>query len=293
MLTKGQGLYDFREIIDGKTEKPIAARLIISLETLYKALFGPLVNENGYGIRGAGDILKEAKKDVMPIIDGKVPMPRAYASVQRKKDGGKTIQAIISGEPIKVYRKMTGARDALVVDLDYFFFPAIQKNIGHKANDLFIHQIAGLTAFLQYGRYLVNQENKKTGTKKSLVNAMAARKILLAAQAAYELRYFAPEIVKKTALGRTNILLRRSAVANLYPSAVDLSTGWIRYKDFSDAVSLSGQYFRTAIKETGIEEHLFDTEGTILIPASEKAAEFPEESPNTVYIKADPARRTE
>lgn len=283
MLTKGQGLFDYREIIDGKTGKAVSARIILSLETLYKALFGPLVNENGYAIHGAGDILKEAKKEIMPIINGQVPMPRAYASVQKIKNGQR-IEAVISGEPIHVYRKTTGARDALVIDLDYFFFPAIEKKGRFTANDLYIHQVAGMTAFMQYGRYLVNQSNNKPG---NLVGALAARKILLAAQAAYELRYFAPEIVKKTAQGRTNIALRRDAIQDLYPSAVDKKTGWIRFSDFSNAVSEAGRYFRAAMNETGITDHLLNSEESILIPAEDRGAEFPRESPKIVYIKAD------
>lgn len=283
MLTKGQGLYDYREQLDGNTGEPTCARIILSVETMYKALLGPLVNENGYALRGAGDIVKEAKKEVMPIINGQVTMPRAFASIQKIKDGRK-IEAVISGEPIRVYRKMTGARDALVIDLDYFFFPAIEKKRGKTANDLFIHQVAGMTAFLQYGRYLVNQSENKPG---NMINALAARKILLAAQAAYELRYFAPEIVKETAGGRTNIALRRDAIPELYPSAIDRKTGRIRFKDFSDAVAASGRYFRAAMDETGIADQLLNSEGAILVPAENKGAEFPPETPKIVYIKAD------
>jgi hypothetical protein len=284
MLTKGQGLFDYREIIDGKTGEAVSARIILSIETLYKALFGPLVNKNGYAIRGAGDIVKEAKKAVMPIINGEIAMPRAYASIQKKKKNGEKIEAVISGEPIHVYRKLTGARDALVIDLDYFFFPAIEKKRGDTANDLFIHQVAGMTTFMQYGRYLVNLKNKKPG---NLIGALSARKILLAAQAAYELRYFAPEIVKKNSLGRTNIALRRDAIQDLYPSAVNKKTGWIRFSDFSNAVSEAGQYFRAAMNETGITDILLNSEEEILIPAEDRGAEFPREFPKIVYIKAD------
>jgi len=131
MITSGKGLYDCRELVtrDRKTGKEdvVGARVIISMETLYKAAFGSLVNHNGRAIHGAGDIVEAAKEHIMPIIDGKVAMPRAYASVKKlDKKTGETIEAVIEGEPIKVYRKMSGDRDALIVDLDYFFFPAIE-----------------------------------------------------------------------------------------------------------------------------------------------------------------------
>lgn len=281
MLTTGQGLYDKRELIDSQTGQPTCARIILSMDTLYKALFGPLVNDKGRALDGAGEIVKEAKKKVIPILNGEVAMPRAYASIQKIKDN-KTIEAVIEGEPIHVYRQVSGARDALVIDLDYFFFPAIEKDRGMTATDLFIHQIAGMTAFLQYGRFLVGQKEKRAG----LVQTLAARKILLAAQAAYELRYFAPEIVRKNLKGRINIALRRGGVKDLHPSAVDTS-GRIRFKDFSIAVAQAGQYFRAAMEETEITNLLRDKTDKILIPAIDKGAEFPPERPKIVYIKAD------
>ena len=285
MITNGKGLYDCKELVtrDMKTkeEEKVGARVIISLDTLYKAAFGALVNDNGRAIRGAGEIVEEAKEKIMPIIDGKVPMPRAYASIQKiDRKTGETIEAVIEGEPIRVYRKVSGARDALIVDLDYFFFPAIEKGENLKAGDLYIHQVAGLTSFLQFGAKIY-REGKKTGS----IDVTTARKIILAAQAAYELRYFAPDIVKENQSGRFNISLRRRAVGDLYPSAIS-NQGRIRFKEFSDAVSLAGQYYNKAIEATGIKDELIKR-GKIIIPATERGAEFPENHPQIVYIKAD------
>jgi hypothetical protein len=285
MITNGKGLYDCKELVtrDLKTgkEDKVGARVIISLDTLYKAAFGALVNDNGRAIHGAGEIVEEAKEKIMPIIDGKVPMPRAYASVQKvDRETGETIEAVIEGEPIRVYRKVSGARDALIVDLDYFFFPAIEKGDILKACDLYIHQVAGLTSFLQLGAKI-----QRGGNKSGSIDVTTARKIILSAQAAYELRYFAPDIVKENQSGRINISLRRGAVGDLYPSAIS-SQGRIRFKEFSDAVSLAGQYYNKAIEATGIKDELIKR-GKIIIPATERGAEFPKEHPQLVYIKAD------
>jgi len=288
MITNGVGLYDYQELItrDLKTgeENKVGARVIISLETLYKAAFGSLVDHNGRAIYGAGDIVDAAKDHIIPIINGIVPMPRAYASVQKvNHESGEKIEAVIAGKPIHVYRQLSGAQDALIVDLDYFFFPAVVKGDGKlSAKEMFIHQVAGLTSFLQLGSK-IHSEGKKSG-----IDVTTARKIILAAQAAYELRFFAPDIVKENQLGRVNIVLRRGAVENLYPSAVD-SHGYIRFKKFSNAVSLAGQYFKHAIHETGIMNEL-KKRGKILIPAIDKGAEFPKDHPQKVYIKADKAK---
>jgi hypothetical protein len=288
LTTNAAGLYDWRALTDSKTGKAVSARITISIETLYKAAFGPLVNDRGRALDGAGDIVQEAKDKINPIIDGLVAMPRAYASIHKKRaEDGSIIEAIIEGEPIHVYRKMSGARDALIIDLDYFFFPAIEKNDGTlKTNDQFLHMVAGLTSFLQLGRLLEGRE-KRPG--ESLPEVLTARRILLSAQAGYELRYFSPFIAKENASGRMNIALRRGSVADLYPAAVDKRPdGQRRYRfgEFSKAVACSGRYFRAAMKATGIEDALIKN-GKVIVPATEKGAEFPEMKPNIVYIKAD------
>ena len=227
-------------------------------------------------------------------------MPRAYASIHKniyqtnvkgkllKDKNGKfifshTAEAIVEGEPVRIYRKVSGARDALIIDLDYFFFPAIETDGELRMKDQYLHQVAGLTSFLQLGSK-IQSRGKKQG-----IGVLTARKIMLAAQAAFELWTFAPGIVKENQSGRFNISLRRQAVGDLYPSAVDKGTGRIRFKEFSDAVSLAGQYFNNAIEATEIKDELLKHE-KILIPAIEKGAEFPEEHPQIVYIKADSAK---
>ena len=239
MLTNKQGLYDYRELgsRDPKTGKweITGARIICSLSTLYKAAFGPLVNHNGNAIDGAGEIIREAKKKIMPIVNGEISMPRAYASIKNKKKqkDGKTkeINAVIEGCPLHIYRKVSGAKDVLVIDLDYFFFPCRVDNEAWKVkkDNPYIHRVAGQTAFMQLGSML---ENK--GGKQSPIKIDTAIKIITAAQAAFEMQYFAPGIVKETGAGRINISLRRKAIKNLYPSAVQTTKENKEYIQYSD-----------------------------------------------------------
>ena len=297
---QNKGLFEWYELqsismTTGIIEKT-GARIVLSTDTLRKAMFGSLVDHNGRAIHGAGDIVGDAWEKIQPILDGKVPMPRAYASIRKNiyqanekgklikdKKGNyifdRTIEALVEGEPIRVYRKMSGARDALIIDLDYFFFPAVESNGELKMKEQYLHQVAGLTSFLQLGSK-IQSKGKKQG-----IDVLNARKIILAAQAAFELWTFAPGIVKVNQSGRYNISLRRSAVGDLYPSAVD-HRGNIRFKDFSDAVSLAGQYFNNAIEATGIKNELLKHKN-ILFPATDRGAEFPKEYPQIVYIKAD------
>lgn len=307
MMTQNKtGLYECMEI--GTRDKegyftPTGARIICSIDTLKKAMFGPLVDHNGRGLHGTGDIIKDAWRRVQPILDGLAPMPRAFASIHKNvhkqheegknkgkfildKNGNKILdhvaEALVEGEPISVYRKMTGTKDAVVIDLDYFFFPSVFKNGQARMKGQYIHQVAGLTAFLQLG---AREINSRIGNSAKAIDVQTARKIILTTQAAYELRTFAPDIVKENHSHRINISLRRNAVKDLYPSAVD-NTGWIRYKDFSNAVAMSGLYYNEAINFTGIKDELIKQNEVVLL-ATEGGAEFPKDLPNVVYIKAD------
>jgi hypothetical protein len=154
----------------------------------------------------------------------------------------------------------------------------LQQNGKLQTNDLYIHSVAGLTTFLRLGSYLMG------GGKKKGIQIETARKIILAAQAAFELRYFAPGIVKENTKNRINIALRRSAVGDLYPAAIN--NNWIDYTKFSDAVAQAGEYFDAAMEKTGIKDELLK-KGNVIVPATSKGAEFPKEHKNIVYIKAD------
>jgi len=286
MVTKHQeGLCEVKEIltrdINGK-EKLRGVQIVCSKATLYKAAFGPLVNKNGNAIDGAGNIIRDAKARIMPIIKGDKPMPKAYVSINQKGT-----RVVFSGSPINIYsRSISG--DAMVIDLNPVFFPAELKKgmfTVKKNQEPYIHKVAGQTVFLQLGMRLANKE------KRSPINIDTAVKIVTAGQAGFELGRFIKGIVKETKSDRINISIRRDAVKDLYPAAVD-GGGYVRFKKFSEAVALTGQYFNEAIEHTGIRDKLLAIknkkgERVILVPAEHKGAEFPKNLPGTCYLKVD------
>lgn len=299
MVTTNQGLYDVKEV--GTRDRqgiftPTGARIVCSSSTLWKAMFGPLVNHNGNAIDGAGDIVRKAKEKIMPILNGTMPTPRAYASIKKtvkQEDGSlKKVEAIVSGSPITVYRQVTGARDAYIIDIDYSFFPMQLENNIFKAvgGEPFIHRVAGQSAFLQLGSML----ERRSGNQFS-IKIDTAIKILTAAQAVFEMSYFAPGIVKENNSGRVNISLRRDAIRDICPSVVNSTTGRIDFQAASYIVAQTGKIFNRAIDYTGIRGELLkltdrDGKPRILIPARSQGAEFPHEYPGTVYIKVDRMR---
>ena len=298
MLTQGQGLYDFHEIFDDEGNA-IAARVILSKQTLFKALFGLLVDDNGRALAGCGDIVHDGKKYIMPIITGKKPSPEAYGSIHKINSVGDPVKAVIHGKPLDVNKRITGtiASDAIMLDLDYFFFPVKIENKKFIANEKYIHQVAGLTSFIKLGSKITRQKQQKN----KFINATTARKIIMSAQAGYELRYFVPGIVKEQRGNRVNIVFKRESVRDLYPMAYDAKTEWIRYNEFINAVNMAGEYFHAAMIETGLKERILKSDDAarrrgkkedelvsrkLLCPARNKGAEFPLNK-NKVYIKAD------
>ena len=87
VTTQGKGLYEWYQLSSKNMttgeEETTGARIILSTETLRKAMFGCLVDNNGRAIAGAGDIVGDAWEKIQPILDGKAPMPRAYSSIRR------------------------------------------------------------------------------------------------------------------------------------------------------------------------------------------------------------------
>jgi hypothetical protein len=64
----------------------------------------------------------------------------------------------------------------------------------------------------------------------------------------------------------------------------------MRYKYFSEAVATAGAYYMSAITATGIKDELLamaQQGKPIVLLATNRGAEFPENAPNVVYLKAD------
>ena len=270
--TRKEGFSEARQLVDKETGRPEKTLFTLSHEAIYKLMLGPLVNSNGRAISGAGPVVREIKDQILPILRGEQVEPTACATIQKVRPDGVRIEAAVFGKPIIIDKWSTSAARIM---LDHYFFPILESDT--IAGDKYLNQVAGLTAFLSFGRFLLRQ--RQGG---SYPQTPDAHKLILSLQAAFEMRGFAPGIVKENSLGRANVTLRRTAVKDLRPEAV-ASTGRIDFRAFSDFVSRVGQMYRTALDETGIEAQL---PHDVLIPATERGAEFPT-NPRVVFIKVD------
>lgn len=272
---KGYSFYHKKTLIDDLTKDIESTVVEISHEAFWKLLFGPLVRENGRAIPGAGNIVKEAKKQIMPILTGKQVEPSVIASVNAK-DGSKFV---IEGKPILVKQ---WTKNTATIQIEHCFFPINSKG---KTVDYYINQVAGLSSFLAFGLSQCNKNNQKN----LLIRTAPARRILLAVQAAYQFKNFSPVIATENSLGKINILFKRSSVKDLCPTAINRYTDKhgnkkesINFQYFSNYVASVGKIYYRALQGTGIIDQISEN---ILIPATTKGAEFPERIPNGVLLK--------
>lgn len=265
-----------RRLIDQKTGKVVKTVFTLSHDAVFKLMMGPLVNEKGRAITGAGPVVGQIKDQILPILRGEEVEPIACCSIQRYKDG-KLIEAAVFGKPIIVD---TWTTNAARIMLDNAFFPLLEYEA--KAGDKYLNQVAGLGAFLSFGRYILKQQGEK-----GFPQTPDAHKLILSIQAAFEMQGFAPGIVRENRLGRNNVIFRRAAVQSLRPDAM-ASTGRINFKAFSDFVATVGRMYRAALDETGIEDQLPDK---VLVPATDRGAEFPAYNKRIVFVKVDSARK--
>ena len=245
----------------------------ISREGLEKIVFGPLVNDQARAVTGAGPVVKELRKSFHSVLYGAEPEPFAAASVMTERG-----QIVIHGRPITV-NKFHG--DVFLIELDNAFFPLIQNADGElrARNEPYIHSVAGLYGVWAFGAWLQKQRGD-TG----IPQAPDAHKTLLYLQAASEVRTFAPSVVQKQGNGRYNFTFRRMpTVRELRPSCVS-SEGYVRYAEFSRFISGVGRAYLAAIQKLGI---LNDLHPHVLIPATDKGAQFPPENDEIVYVKAE------
>jgi hypothetical protein len=293
MLTRGEKFIDIQEVRAkdpwGDTEYISHVRIVTTLQTLYKAALGPLVDINGRSLNGAYEIAHYAKKIIDPILDGKAAMPRATVSLKDiKKDDGEIANAWISGEPIHIHRMTKKLSDLVAVDLDTEFAPVKFEGNKIRAADQFINNVAGLTAMLQLGKRYCDEDGKG-------INAMTAKQIILTFQTGMEIGRITGFGVKQNNSGRVNVTVRRAALPGMFPEAIrDLGKPTERpnYKEISNIVAKAGQYFYKALEMTDILEELEGYKTPIYIPALDRGVEFPDgiHYKNVVYFKADRLR---
>jgi len=269
-------------------ERGIKSILIYTkIDTLKKAAYGPLVNDKGRALFGSTDIVQDANKKLLPLVyDDKVPMPRAFASFQAKQRDGSFKRAWISGYPIHIRKATRGLSDTIVIEMDTSYAPLKINNGKFIADGRFIHEVAGLTTMLQFGKRLSG-----AGTKGG-ITAQTAKQIILTIQTACELNQILGIGATLNTSGRLNVTIRRNSIKDMVPDAVQCER--INFKRVSEAIAQAGLYYKLAIDKTGILDEISKETGGhyIYIPATHRAAEFPqgEKYKNVVYLKAEKAR---
>lgn len=250
----------------------------VSLEGLVKLVMGPLVDSKGRSVAGAAPVVKEVKRRLLDLLYAKRPTPRASATVM-----GPNGLVYALSVPIRI-GDISSDR-VFEVRIDRRFYPVQEKEGKARIKDLHIHQVAGLSSVLSFGRYILRQQ--KAYQTSSFPDTPEAYKAVLYIQAAMEMRKFAPSIISPLSRGRYNITFRRTpTIRELRPCAIRNAEGKISYKEVSNFISNVGRMYASAISELGILDCLHPM---ILIPATERGAEFPKNEGGVVYIKAQKA----
>lgn len=281
-------------------ETSLGMHIVCTESAIRKVAAGYLVRENGETIPGAGDAMAEMARIVNPILSGLVTPPRVHASYNIEDAQGNTIQLLLQGDPIRIYeaKRMTKNKVEKLysVFLDNRFFPVFWNEGFATAAGSFVWQVGGMTAMLDYGRKeYIAWSKKNRPTQVTFPNTLEARRIMQTVNAAHSLRYFAPGIAKTNTWGRTNVVLRRPALASLVPQGVRMKDGKPQFYNFkvcSQHIALCGRYMYLAMKNTGLLERIKGDEilkSKILIPAMDNGAEFPDNYPEAVYVKLDGA----
>jgi uncharacterized membrane protein YheB (UPF0754 family) len=263
------------------------------IDTIKKAAYGALVDDNGRALFGSMDIIQAANKKLLPLIyDDKVPMPRAFATFSAKQKDGSLKQAWISGYPLHIRKATHKISDTIIIEMDTSYAPLkLVSGDRFVADGQYIHEVSGLTAMLQFGKRLIG------GGTKGYITPQAAKQIIMTIQSAVELNNILGVGVSKTNTDRLNVTIRRNSIKDMIPDAVDTSVdaqgreySRINYKRVSDAIAQAGLYYYKAIEATRIIDEI--AKQKIFIPATSKAAEFPQGDnyKNIVYLKAERAR---
>lgn len=263
LTNKGNSFYDLE-----LTDDFIIVSL--SVESVRSFLFGFLVNAKGNTIKGAGHLVRTPWYNLQGYLHSEEPAPTAITSI---RSTALQRNICIKGRPIDfpfVITSPDGGEETLgyKVQLNRHFYPIKQDSGGITINDQFLHQVAGLTSFLKYGKMLYTEENPDA----LVVDAKTARRLILTMQAAYTCNKFpfvSKKIVEKQQSSeRIEIALMESAVKSIYPRAVR-GDGRIDYKMFITFVNTVGAYYRRAAKEFGI-----GAQKNIIMLAEERAARF-------------------
>lgn len=272
--------------------------LLLDITAILRATFGAMVDRKGRAIWGAGDAIKQAMKTLRPLIAKETPPPVVTVRYPDPDSPG-DFKCII-GEPIRILgtiKNKEGKVEKVAVELSNYFFP-VQITGGEwtepitlKAEGQYLHQVAGLHTLMDIGRQRLIQELESKGlSTERIPTALTAKKFILAAQGVYNLRGLFPNLVSTNRRNRKNIMVRRSFLKAAAPHLVSGGNKgtWIDYKQASNYISLIGQMYHQGIIAADILDDIIHDPNIVMI-ATEAAAEFPRDLPNTFFIKADRA----
>jgi len=263
-------------------------RIEMNEETFHRALFGSLIGPGGRPVVGAARIVRENLELLRPYIEGEKDktFPRMWVS-----DNWSKAKVIVEGQPVGIYRKVVQEGETqgrFVVTLDSKFFP-IKSPDGKKvlADSQYIHTVRGLHSFLQFGASLYEDKF----TRQAPLSALAAKRIITAAQMGFEKGY-GPRGMSVTRSGRRMIKFERSIVRDLVPQCADPKTGWVRWAEFSSAIATAGKYYMAAAEKVPeVFDEMKAQGGHLLMLAQTAGAMFPSDQSNIVVIFADPFRQ--
>lgn len=250
----------------------------MSIENTKKLMFGHIVNKNGHAIHGAGRIVKDIWYQFSKYFNNESPFPMADVSIQ--KDG---LQFIARGFPVRVNRiyLINDRPIGFQIQLDRLFYPLSENSKGEwVANDHFLFQILGLSAFLQFSENLVYNQQDENVLINPKPSVKVLRRLINTYQAAFNCDRFpfvyAPITrTQKNNSNRIEISLNNGIIQEIYPHAVR-GDGRIDYNTFIKLCNVVGRIYKAGIDYFGLQLN-----DKILIPAQDRGARF---SDGKVYI---------
>ena len=259
--------------------------VVVSREGIFKLALGPLVDNNGRSVTGAGPVVDQQKRLLKEVLYGKTGEPMLISSIHQTQDGQKVV---VARKPVSIQAiSSSRQRELFEVTIDNCFFPVVENGDKLVVGERFLHSVAGMSGVLALGQYIL----RGRGYTGLIPNVPEAHKIMLFLQAAAECQAFSKDIVEYNAkTGRYNIAARRlPTVKELRPSVISYPKArkpYINYRAFSEFMGSCGLIFLTALQELEIADLL---DPRTMIPAIERGAEFPDQQgyENIVYLKAD------
>lgn len=268
--------------------------ILIDYRGLLKAVFGYAVNDNGHALHGFGDVVKEGKKIIDEMLRLRVMPPAVFSRIPCFDEyQNLTDFKVIAGHPViirEVLYNRDGSIDKVAVELSHDFFPIAcygdrNRFVRKIDRQRYIHSVSALQTVLTIGRKIIAQKHEDSFPIGKIPSVTTAKKLILAEQAAYNLKNIVPELVSINSRGRTSIALQAGFIRENLTGCIR-GDGSVSWKNVSETVAVIGQMYRAGLNALEIFNEIQYDEN-IIIPAMEKACEFRRETPKLMYVKLD------